>query len=441
MNSVGRQQQKFSHNIGRIPKIYKNKNFLLLIQGGIVSNLGNSVRGIAITWFILTSAGMKNSGLVLALFSICWIVPNIALSPMSGVLVDRINRKFIIVSTDVFSGIFVLILAYLTYIDFMPLTSLMIITVFCSALSTLFEPAVSAVIPNIVHKNNLMKANSIQQMGNRIAMVAGAAIAGFLYYKFGIVGVFIIDGVTFILSGSSELFIRLPKSKSKNRPAREKKSFKKDVLDGLGYLKKDKPIFTLFIFAIILNFCYAPLGTILIPKAIKFSLGLNAAYLGTVEAFFSLGIIAGTILLLFISKRRNLNYHKLMINSLLLGAFIILFFGVSILPFVKHRVSSVHIFMFYSAISLLLMLLNSFVNVPLFTIFQKRVPDSFMGRFFALLTTFCLSMIPLANAIFGYFSDFMSLYLLMFILGGVQIVVIIFLALSKQVKKLYVETL
>ena len=120
MNSAGREQQAFSNNSGKIPKIYKNKNYLLLIQGGIVSNLGNSVRGIAITWFILTSAGMKNSGLVLALFSVCWIVPNIVLGPVSGALVDRINRKFIIVSTDIFSGIFVMIIAFLTYINFMP---------------------------------------------------------------------------------------------------------------------------------------------------------------------------------------------------------------------------------------------------------------------------------------------------------------------------------
>ena len=418
------------------PKLYKNKNFILLAQGQIVSNIGNSIHNIAVTWFIISSVAMSHSGLMLALFSACCIIPSILLSPFSGVLVDRVSRKLIIVGADIMNGILLLNLALFSYYEIFPLPMLFITTIFCSLMGTLFYPAVGATIPNIVHSENLIKANSFSGMSNQISILVGATVAGFLYAKVGIIGVFLINGVSFILSGISEIFIAIPKI-TKNRASSNKKShFFRELKEGFRYISKNKALRILLIFALFLNFTSTPFLSILIPKTIKYSLNLNASYLGIINSMLSFGMITGMVCILLIGKRK-INYYRLLILGLIFQSVLTIFFAIPIFPHIKAYFFVNKIFIILCSLIFIYMLCSSFINIPINTVFQKSVPDEYRGRFFALFSTGCMAMVPLGNGIIGYLSGHISTNILILSLGILQLTVCIILVFFPIVKELY----
>ena len=194
--------------------VFRNRNFMLLLIGQLVSNLGNAIHSVSVVWYILNMVGEGKSGIFIASFTMCTLVPAIIFGPISGVYVDKLDRKKIIWGTDLIRGSLILVLGILTYYKVFPLTALFVITALSSFFGTFFNPAVDSSIPNIVDEKNLMTANSVNGMSRQLVFIFGAAIAGFLYYSIGIVGIFIVNGISFILSGISEMFIKLPSNKT-----------------------------------------------------------------------------------------------------------------------------------------------------------------------------------------------------------------------------------
>ena len=178
--------------------LYKNRNFLLLIQGKFVSVLGNSIFSIGIIWHLLTFIDQDRSGLFLGIFYSCSLIPSIFFGPLSGVWVDKLNRKLIIVGVDLIKGSLFILLGVLTYLNIFPLVSLFVVAAVCAYFTTFFDPAVNAMIPNIVKPENLLKANSLSGICYHLPNIIGMGIAGILYYKIGIIGILLINGTTFI---------------------------------------------------------------------------------------------------------------------------------------------------------------------------------------------------------------------------------------------------
>ena len=413
--------------------ILKNKDFLLLAQGQIVSNIGNSIHTVAVTWFIFDTIGKDRSGIVLGLFFVCSFIPIIFFGPVSGVFVDRISRKFIIVSTDIIRGVLLLLLCLLTYYNIFPLTFLFLITIVSAIFFTFFNPAVSAVTPNIVHPDDLVKANSITGMSIQISIVIGAAVSGFLYAEIGIVGIYLLNGVSFILSGISEMFIKIPQVKISRKG---KSHFLKDFKEGILYVKNDKPTLALLILSLLFNFISQPLFAIVIPKVIKFTMMLDASYLGIFQSVSSVASIGGMIIITTISKRK-LNHYAILMFTLILASIIVICYGIPILPTVQCIVSQQNIFIIYCILGFIFMISIAIISIPINVILQKRTPDEFRGRFFALLTTGGLAAAPLGNLIFGTLSDYVLPSVVLFILGFFLLAFNIVMIFSPNLKLLY----
>jgi len=141
--------------------LLKNRNFMLLFIGQVVSNLGNAVFSIAVVWYIMSLVGENDSGAYIGIFGMCTLIPFIVFGPISGVYVDKIDRKKIIVGTDVIRGLIMIALMILMYIDFYPLVSLFVLTIISVIFGTFFNPAVNASIPNVVDEEQLIRANSL----------------------------------------------------------------------------------------------------------------------------------------------------------------------------------------------------------------------------------------------------------------------------------------
>ncbi|HJO93777.1 MAG TPA: MFS transporter [Victivallales bacterium] len=418
-------------------KLYSNRNFFLLFQGQFVSNLGNAVQSVAVVWFILNIAGASKSGFYLALFFSCSLIPSIIFGPLTSVWVDRLDRKLIIVGVDLIKGVLILLLTLLTYFHFYPLFSLFFITFICAFFNTFFIPAVNATIPNIVRSEDLLKANSIAGICFHLPLIIGAAAAGILYYKIGIVGVFTVNGFSFILSGISEMFINIPADNGTRYTTNKVKSkFTADLKSGFFYVKNRRPLVVALIFAGALIFVSDPFFAILLPKIIKFSLKLNAADFGYLGAAFSIGALAGMFVISFLPRRKKLFYF-IFIAGLFGLALTSILYGIPIIPGIQKQLTSTNIFIFFCIVSFFRMIFDSLVNVPISTIFQKRVDDSYRGRFFGVQNTMFISLKPLSFILIGILSGFLQIYIIIFILSFIFLLLCFFISVSSDIKELF----
>lgn len=386
--------------------IYKNKNLMLLVMGQIVSNIGNYVFKTSVAWYIMSVLSIKNSGFYIAVFMSCLLVPTLIFGPFSGVIADKFNRKKIIIGTDLIRGSLMLILALLNYFSLMSLPALFSITFACAFFETFFNPAVISSVPNLVQKENLSKANSLNSMSWKLSSMIGISISGFLFYYFGIFGVLLINGISFILSGVSEMFIDMP-STAKSQHSFELNKIGKDLLkdfkEGLIFLKTQKTLIILVGLALCINIIYYPIFEIIFPKTIKFNLNMSAKIYGILQSFIPIG----SIIIMFILSFKNLKGKdsKWIINGVIFEGIIILLLGIPLAFFMRSYISSSAVVGTYALLSIILGVIIGLMNIPLISSFHKLVPDEYRGRFFALFETASQGSIPIGAFVFGIISD------------------------------------
>ena len=209
-----------------------NANYRYLWLGSVVSYLGDWFNLIASAELIsrLTDSGLAVSTLFLVRF-----LPLFFFSPIAGVLADRFNRRNIMIMTDVLRALTVLSFLLIRSADQIWLFYLLIFIQF--SLSALFTPAKSAVLANIVAKNELVTANALDSFTWSTMLALGAFAGGAVAAVFGIEAAFVADALTFLLSGWLISRIILPKRELEDTQGG---GGWLQFLDGLRYLRSHR---------------------------------------------------------------------------------------------------------------------------------------------------------------------------------------------------------
>lgn len=235
-----------------------NKNVFLLWQGQLVSAIGDMVYQVALGFWVLAYTGSTAvMGIVLA----SGFIPRSLIAPFAGVLIDRANRKIILVLMDFLRGIAVLVAALAAiggWLNIPIIITVAIIVGFCSAF---FEPAVISTIPSISKKEHLVQVNSLFAMNQTGAGVLGNALGGFLYTALGAPLLFVMNGISYLVSAFTELFLNIPPVKHE----RAEFKFFQDMKDGLVFIKNSQGMIVLLISVFSLNFLLMVGGVLFLP--------------------------------------------------------------------------------------------------------------------------------------------------------------------------------
>ena len=178
----------------------------LLISGNAVSALGNAVYLIAVTLLLVELTG---SALVLGLFQFLALAPGLLLSPIAGVVVDRYPRRRVIIVSDVYRGVIMLLAGVALAVPGLRNAWFVLSVAFLSGIGqALFVPAVHALLPALVPSSSLQTATGLRVASSQIANLSGNAIGGALFVLLGAPMLFVLNGVSFLASAVQELFIR-----------------------------------------------------------------------------------------------------------------------------------------------------------------------------------------------------------------------------------------
>lgn len=374
-----------------------NRNFTLIMIGQIVSLFGNATLRFALPLYLLDRTGSASLfGMVLA----CSFIPMVLLSPIGGILADRVNKRNIMVILDFFTAILAAFFLLSNGL-FSPEALVLIVMMLLSAIQSLYQPSVQSSIPFLQEKENLMTANAIINQISALANLIGPVLGGIVYEAFGITQVVIISGICFFLSAVMEIFIRIPYNKLPGEGS-VISIVKQDMADSLHYIHREKPIIQKVIIIVALfNLVLSSMIIVGVPVIIKIHLALSGQLYGYAQGISAAGGLLGGVLVgVFANK---LNVEK--VWKLLLAAVATLLpIGVCLLFGAPPMVSYVVLVCCY----FLMMLLATMFTVQMLSYVQGEVPGNLIGKVISFVMAISMCSQPIGQALYGVLFDWLA---------------------------------
>ncbi|OJD59972.1 permease [Bacillus sp. N35-10-4] len=397
------------------------RNICLYSIAKTVSLFGSSIYSFALGLYVLQITG---SALNFAITLILGTIPMIVMNPFAGVIADKVDKKKLVVCMDLLSGS-ILIAVYILSSRyglnlFIIYTTTFLMTVFTTFLGIGLEAAK----PNMVSKERLMSINTISKIIDSISLILGPMLGGIVFAVFDIKIFIIINGISFILSGISILFIhfKLFEQNINEKCSIREMHFIKDIKEGFSYLLAKESLKTTFLILIALNFFLGFAVTVPLPYIINTVLNLSSKQFGMIQGSFPVGMIVGAILVKKITNRFSYSYLLKKISFML--AIFMIVSGIPVL-FKSIEVNNFVFVTMYCAIMFFLGLMIALIDIPLIYFMQREIPDEYRGRVLSIGLSIGKMMQPIALALSGLLLNHIPAYTLP-IGGG-----IVFLILNK----------
>ena len=388
----------------------KNKNFIIIVIGQIISLFGNAIQRFSMSLYLLEFTGSTATfANILAISTI----PYILFAPIAGRLSDNINRKNIMVYLDLFCSILIGGYAFILLRGNDSALIVGAVMFMLSVCATLYGPAVTSSIPQIVEEDKLTSANGVINQVGSIVNFIGPILAGILYGLLGIKVIVVVNAVSFFVSAIMELFLDIPDVPKGNATESEiaidsnekilsmnfvKKSFV-DMKESFIYLKNEKQIvFGIIASYALCNIFLVPILSIVAPYFINVFLGLSSEIFGIVEAICVLGMILGGFWIsvkpnMFSMKNVHYTYFPMIAGVIVM----------STLGFIK--LNNYVLAGIFALGGLAIMLSLSLSNVLTLTFIQKQVPGEMLGRVSAFSTAIATISVAPGQLLFGQVID------------------------------------
>jgi MFS family permease len=348
-----------------------NKNFYIYIAGRFTSGFGDSIQIIGFPLLILDLYG---SAKIMALATTVIMITEIMIRPFLGVIADNLNRKKLMINTDILSGLLCLMMAFVAYKDMLSLPIIIIYLVIQSFVSTLFDSASYALMPELVEDKKLEKAYSYMTLINNISSISGPIIGTMLYSFLGIKILLLINGISFLISAVTEILIKYIYNKNGKTQNILKIKYIKKIKDGFVYMLKSKKIKYVVSVSMINSFF------IIIPISQYFAFffkenGFENYYVGIASSVMTAGSLIGATMIIFIKK--NFNNKKSFVVSFIIFSISFILFGITLGINMQNE-------LFKFIILSICLFINSFFmlssNVIVNSAFQRSLPNEMRAR-------------------------------------------------------------
>ena len=379
--------------VGYLELIRSNRDFRNLWFGQVVSELGDWFSIVAIFNLLLE---LTHRAQALGWFLIIIHLPTAVVGPIAGILVDRLDRKRLMIITDLIRA--ALLLGYLFVRRADQIWIVYLIAALEVSMMTFFEPARTATIPNICDKRELVAANALGSVTWSTMLTIGAALGGFVAAVFGREICFVIDSLSFVLSAFIIGKVNIPRHADRGDAYTTLgpvlASGLRDMRDGFRYMKANPPVLAL----LLVKTGWALGGGIFLVlgvfgQTIYPVLGSGAAGIGVLYAARGIGTAMGPIVARRLAGDKQSGMRKAIAAGFFCGSVFYIVFG-------QIR---------WQPLATLAMLLahmgGSITWVFSTVLLQLKVPDEFRGRVFAIEFALLTLGIALSNHVTGFALD------------------------------------
>jgi DHA3 family macrolide efflux protein-like MFS transporter len=279
------------------------RHYLYFLLGQQFSMLGSMIVGFVITWW------MAGNVIYLSLSVALMFLPQILVTPFSGVIADRWNKKNIIAISDSMQAVLTFFLFVVFLMDIENIVFILTINTLRAASFAFQYPTVSSLIPTMVPKDKLSRINGLNFLSSGFIFSVGPMIAATLMFLIPQTElIFLLDIITFLIAIVPLVIIKIPQVRQTTEEA-VKKSMFKDFKTGLLTIKMVPGLMAMIIFAMIWNFLFRP-WHVLLPNFIYDTHGGTALNLALLTTSSQVGNIVGSL----ITTYKKTWKHKIKIN-------------------------------------------------------------------------------------------------------------------------------
>ena len=383
-------------------KIHWKRDLALFMSSQTISLLGSSLVQYAILWHITLQT---KSGAMMTLYIICGFVPTFILSPFAGVWADRYDRKRLIILSDAMIALVTLGLALAFMAGYEAIWLLLAGAALRAVGSAVQGPAVGAILPQIVPEDKLIRANGLNGSIQSAIMLVSPILSGALLTLASLELIFFIDVVT---AGIAILVLFVLRVATHAKATQKQESgYFTDMMEGFRYIRDHRYLVSYFAYVGFFLFLISP-AAFLTPLQVARSFGEDVWRLTAIEMVFSLGMMAGGVLISSWGGFRN-RMHTMIASNLIMALCAI---ALALVPS----------FWLYLLVMGVFGISMPLYNTPSAVIIQEHVEPDFLGRVFSVLTMLFTSIMPLAMLLFGPIADTIPIEWLLLGTGGIMLV-------------------
>lgn len=273
------------------PKISGMRAFYVIWLGQLVSTLGSGLTGFAMGVWLYDNT---DSVTLFAINTFIYMGVSVTVSPFAGALVDRWNRRWVMVLSDAGAGLTTLIIWLLFFTGNLQVWQVLAISGLNAAFTAFQWPAHSAATTMLVPREQLGRAGGMVQIGEAISSLFSPALAGFLYVAIGLEWILMIDFATFLFAVGTLLLIFVPEPERSEESKQGQGNLIKEIRFGWHYIAQRKGMMQWMLYIASLNFGFGMAFPLLTP--LMLDLG-NAQQVGLASSATGAGMLLGTLVM------------------------------------------------------------------------------------------------------------------------------------------------
>jgi len=361
------------------------RTFSVLALGQFVSLLGSSLTTFALgIWIYQVTKSVSLLSWVILAASL----PGVMIAPLAGTIVDRWNRRTVMLLSDLVAGICTVLVAVMVIRGQMHHTHIFVLAIVNSLAGAFQEPAYSASVPLLVPKRHLGRASGFVQLSQGLARIVTPVLAGYLLVASGIGLILLIDVATFLFAVATLAMISIPSPAREVTEVTSARDLVHDATKAIRFLWERTGLVSLLLLFTCVNFVVAFVNVLYIPLVLSFA---TEDVLGTVLTMGGVGMLLGSIACTALGTPRR----KIVT---IMG---LLFLGGIVIAATGTRESAILI----ASAGFLMMLILPVLQATSQVLWQTKVPPAMQGRVFALRRTLAQCSLPAAYLAAGPLAD------------------------------------
>ena len=368
-------------------RITWKRRFAVIWIGQTISIFTSSVIQMAIIWYLIDKT---KSATILSLATLAGFLPQAVLGPFIGVLIDRYNRKKIMILADISIALVTLILVIVAWFGALPIWLIMM-SLFLRSIGTAFhEPSLQAITPMIVPKEYLTNCAGYTQGMESVSLLLSPAVAAILYSTFNISLILLTDIIGAAIAVATILITKIPSTSRTDHEMAP--NLLREAKEGLTVLRQEKGMMSLMIIGSLYAMIYFPIGT-LYPLICMSYFGGTFQDSSIVEIVFSAGTLLGALILAKWGERMN-KIYAIILSIAVMGVGLII-------------TGSLHPdqFKVFIVLAGFMGITIPFYYGVLTAIYQIKIQEQYLGRVLSLSTSLGMIAMPLGLILSGSFAD------------------------------------
>ena len=397
-----------------------NKDYVLLLQGSVISTIGDLMYSVAIGYWVYTQT---ESSALMGIMSAISMFVTMFLSPFSGSIVDKCNRKWVLIIGDLFQGGIMLTIGALAYLDRLTIPGVLIAAFLAALGGVFYSPASSTIMIDIIPKDDMVRGQSIYSGATSFVNMVGSSLSGVMVAFFGVPLIIIINGLSNIYAAVSEMLVSVPKTVQQGEQT-SLKGILQDTKTAIQVIFSD-PCLKIFVpSALILNLLAAGAFTLILPFTSE--KGFSIEQYGYLLSVWTAASLVAVLLLGTIKLSPRLRFWMMSIG----------FVASEIFLFVGYLSES---FIFLCIFACLGAFCNTVGNSVFNASLMLALPEKNKGAILGFISSASVGGTALSTLLYGFLGEFFPLYLVFAAGSAISLIPMFYLCFNPKTKEFILE--